>query len=598
MSELRRRWVFRVAAVYATVGFVLVQAADYLFRALLFPPWAHRLVVVLVALGFPLALILAWAFEVTPEGVYRTRRAGGATGPGAEGEESGEGGDVARPGRSAVPFWAGAALLAAAAAGVFVVGDFGGEPAGEAAGAGGAGTSSIAVLPFADLSPTGDQQFFSDGMSEEILDALSRIEGLLVAARTSSFRFRGGETDARAIGDSLGVAAVLNGSVARDGQAVRVRARLVSASDGYQLWTETYTRRLDDVFAIQEEIARSVVRALEVRLASSDDSSLAARPTEDLEAYDLYLRGRYQWNRRTVDGIRRGMERFREALDLDPGLARAWAGLADSHVLLSSFGVMDPEEGYERAREAAERALEIRELAEAHASLGAVSADYDWRLAEAEEHYRRAIELDPNYPTARYWYAEILADVGRTEEAVSMARRAQELDPLSLLASATEGRAYYLGRRFDEAAEKLEETLDRGPQLTAYLYLGLTYTRQGRHERAVQTLEEGRERYAGVSTVTGLLGYALARAGRTEEARRLLGELVELREERPVAAIDVAAIHVGLGDREAALEWLRRAYEERNWQLRFLGTEPLFDPLRSEPRFRELLEDVHGSSEA
>lgn len=597
--ELKRRWVFRVAAVYATVGFVLVQASDYLFRALLFPDWTHRLLVVLVVLGFPLALILAWAFEITPEGVRRTRPGDeGATRVDADrpGRESGSDATAAPRGRSGILLWAGLGLVAAVTLALAVFGVPGTGDDGSIDSSSGAGrVTSIAVLPFHDLSSGGDQQFFSDGMAEEILDGLSRVDGLLVAARTSSFQFRGTDTDTRVIGDSLGVEALLSGSVSKVGNVVKIRARLVSASDGFQLWSDAYTRRLEDVFAIQEEIARAVVGALEVRLSKSAERSLASRPTEDLEAYDLYLKGRLHWNRRTVAGIHRGMELFRQALDLDPGFARAWAGLADSYVILTTFGVLGPDEGYPSAREAAERALEIRELAEAHASLGAVQSDYAWDFAEAERHFQRAIELDPNYPPAHYWYAELLADIGRTAEAVQMARRARELDPLSLLASAIEGRALYLDRQFGEAASKLEETLARGPQLTAYLYLGLARSQLGSHGRAVEILEEGRRRYSAVSTFTGLLGYAYARAGRAQDARSMLDELLTLREERPVAAIDIVAVYVGLDDGNRAIEWLERAYEERNWQLRFLGTEPLFDPLRSDPRFQEVLEKVRGS---
>jgi serine/threonine-protein kinase len=574
---------------------VLVQGTEYLFAALLFPEWTHRLVVVLVALGFPLALILAWAFEITPEGVRRTRPPEEA--PAASGSS-----EAAEPSRRetrrwATALWAGGALAAAAGLALAVWGmpAIGDGAFGEADREDDA-PRSIAVLPFTDLSPEGDQQFFSDGMAEELLDALSRIDGLLVKARTSSFQFRGEEIDAGTVRDSLGVDSFLEGSVSRDGDMVRIRARLVRARDGYGVWSDSYTRRLDDVFAVQEEIAREVVAALEVQLRPPEEQRLARRPTEDFEAYELYLRGRYHWNERSVPGLQRGMELFRQALELDPELALAWAGLADSYLVLKTYGVVGADEGAARAREAAERALELEELAEAHASLGAVSADYDYDFARAEEHFRRAIALEPGYVTAHYWYAQLLADLGRTEEAVRFARRARELDPLSLLASATEGRAYYLGRRFDEAIVTLEETLDRGPQLTAYLYLGLAYSRAGAHDRAIQVLREGRDRYSAVSTFTGLLGYAYARAGRPDDAREALDELQSLRVERPVAAIDLAVVHVGLGETEAALEWIERGYEERNWQVRFLGTEPAFDPLRSEARFRAVLENVGAAS--
>lgn len=588
LAELKRRKVYRVAVVYLAVAFVGLQVVNLLVPATTLPSWADEFLIALAVFGFPVALVLAWALEITPEGVRHTR-------PLEEGPAASASSEAADPPRReerrwSTALWAGGALAVAAGFafalwGMPVVGDYAFGDAGHEDDT----PSSIAVLPFTDLSPAGDQQFFSDGMAEEILDALSRIDGLLVKARTSSFRFRGEEIDAGTVRDSLGVDSFLEGSVSRDQDVVRIRARLVRARDGYGVWSDSYTRRLDDVFAVQEEIAREVVEALKVQLRPPDRRRLARRPTEDFQAYELYLRGRYHWNKRSVPGLQQGMGLFRQALELDSAFALAWAGLADSYVVLKNYGVVGADEGAARARQAAERALEIEDLAEAHASLGAISADYDYDFARAEQHFQRAIELDPSYATAHYWYAQFLADLGRTEEAVRFARRARVLDPLSLLASATEGRAFYLGRRFDEAIATLEETLERGPQLTAYLYLGLAYSQTGAHNRAIQVLQEGRDRYPAVSTFIGLLGYAYARAGSRDDAQGALEELRSLRVERPVAAIDLAVVHVGLGETEAALDWIERAHEERNWQVRFLGTEPAFDPLRTEIRFQDLL---------
>jgi len=597
LEELKRRNVFRVAIAYAAVAFVLVQATDYVFEALLFPPWAHRLFVVFVLLGFPIALLLAWAFELTPEGVERTRAAGSAGGEVA-GAATGAAGD--RSGGSAVPptpaerAFRGAKRFLA----VIVVGAALGllayrvvTPDASSASGGPARIGSVAVLPFSDLSPEGDQGWFSDGIAEEIMGALRRVADLRVAARSSSFRFRDRDLGPSAIGDSLGVDAFLEGSVRKAGSRVRISAELVDASNGYQIWSTTVERPLEDIFALQEEIARSVVGALELRVGADLDRRLADRPTESLDAYAAYLEGRHAWNRRTPDGMRRSLDLFEKALSMDSTFAEAWAGLADAYTLLGSYGMMSPEASFPKAHAAAIRALELDDgLAEAHTSLAATYSDYYWEWDRAETEFRRALELDPNYATAHYWYAGVLTNLGRTESALSHARRAAELDPLSLLPAAYVGRAHYFDHRYETAIRELRAVLDRGPDLTSYLYLGLAYSKTGEDGKAIATLEEAADRYAGVSAVSGLLGYALARGGREERARELMSGLEERHEAGRASAVDVAAIHVGLGQADRALEWLERAYREKNWQMGFLGAEPLFDPLRDDPRFVSLVE--------
>lgn len=597
LEELKRRNVFRVAIAYAAVAFVLVQATDYIFDALLFPPWAHRLFVVFVLLGFPIALLLAWAFELTPEGVERTRAAGSAGGEGV-GLAAGAAGDRARgstppPTPAERPFRGAkrslAVIAVGAAIGLLAYQLFGPEPS--PASGGSARIGSVAVLPFSDLSPEGDQGWFSDGIAEEIMGALRRVADLRVAARSSSFRFRNRELGASAIGDSLGVDAFLEGSVRKAGSRVRISAELVDTSNGYQIWSTTLERPLEDIFALQEEIARSVVGALELRVGEDLDRRLADRPTESLDAYAAYLEGRHAWNRRTPDGMRRSLDLFEKALSMDSTFAEAWAGLADAYTLLGSYGMMSPGESFPKAHAAATRAIELDDgLAEAHTSLAATYRDYFWEWGRAEAEFLRALELDPNYATAHYWYAGLLTDLGRFEPALYHARRAEELDPLSLLADTYVGRAHYFQHRYETAIRELRAVLDRGPDPTAFLYLGLAYSKAGEHGKAIATLQEAAKRYEGLSAVSGLLGYVCARGGREERARELMSGLEERHEAGRASAVDIAAVHVGLGQTDQALEWLERAYREKNWQMAFLGAEPLFDPLRDDPRFVSLVE--------
>lgn len=597
VREFRRRKVFRVGAVYLAVAWLLVQAVTQTFPYLGIPDWTITLVIVLAAAGFPLALLLAWAFEVTPEGVRRSRGAPDeASEPGTEGQPAVK--PVANrsagepPGRGVPVRIGGVVLLLLAGAGAYAL-LVEATPIGGGTGSDVSGRRSIAVLPFADLSPEGDQRYLGDGLSEEIIGALGRLRSVEVKARSSSFRFRGESVGSNAIGDSLGVEALLEGSVQRVGDQVRIRTQLVDTRTEGTLWTQSYSRRLGDVLAVQQEIAQKVVDALEVRFGVGERERLSTRPTGSGEAYLLYLRGRHAWNSRTPEALRRSLELYGQALELDPDYADAWAGIADTHVVLASYGLVPAPEAYPRAREAARHALQLDDgSARAHAALGATQADYFWDWERAEEEFRRALELDPDYVTARYWYAEFLAHLGRTDEALAQAGRAQRLDPLSLQASATVGLARYMAGDYRRAVEQLDRTLEEGPQFTAYLYGGLARSQLGEHREAVVLMEEGLERFGSIPTMRALTGYVFARAGEEERARELLEELLEQRESGYVYPIDLAAVQVGLGSREEALRWLDEAYEERNWQMRFLATEPVFAPLRDDPRFQALVEKL------
>ncbi|HEX2800307.1 MAG TPA: protein kinase, partial [Thermoanaerobaculia bacterium] len=360
---------------------------------------------------------------------------------------------------------------------------------------------SVAVLPFVDMSPQKDQEYFCDGMAEELINALTQIPALRVVSRTSSFQFKGKTDDVRTIGQRLGVRTLLEGSVRTAGERMRIGARLTNVANGYQLWSSQYDREMKDVFAVQDEIAGSILAALRVTLIKADDAPLVQPHTGAPEVYKLYLKGRHEWNKRTEDGLLRSLEYFQEAIDRDPGYARAHAGLADSYVLLGVYGIRPPSEVMPKAKATAARALEEAAdaslpgqadtgLAAVHTTLGCVKAVYDWSWAEAERHFRQAIERDPKYPTAHHWYAmNCLVPMRRFEEATREIRLAQESDPLSPAIQTSLGLVHYFAGRLVEAAAALKKTLETdGGFAMAHFFLGQTYMRMERAEDALAAL--------------------------------------------------------------------------------------------------------------
>jgi len=333
---------------------------------------------------------------------------------------------------------------------------------------------SIAVLPFTNLSADKEQEYFCDGMAEEIINALTQLEGLRVVARTSSFSFRGKEIDVREIGRQLNIENLLEGSVRKAGNRVRITAQLINVADGYHLWSDKYDRNIEDIFAIQDEISLAIVDRLKVKLLKEEKAKLVKRFTENQEAYNLYLKGRYFWNRRYEGGLQKGIEFFQQAIEKDPLYALAYVGMADCYILLGHFGWLPPKEAYPRARTAAEKALEIDDkLAEAHTSMGWIRTFYDWDWVGAEEEFKRALNLNPNYATGYEWYAVSLAPMERLDEASILLKRALELDPLSLMISTVVGLGLYWARQYDEALDQYRRTLEMDPNFSlAYLFQG------------------------------------------------------------------------------------------------------------------------------
>jgi serine/threonine-protein kinase len=457
---------------------------------------------------------------------------------------------------------------------------------------GSAPPASAAVLPFVDMSPAKDQEYFSDGLTEELITSLSQVEGLRVAARTSSFQFKGRSADVREVGRSLDVGAVLEGSVRKSGNRMRIAAQLVNATDGYQLWSQAYDRELTDVFAVQEDIARAIVEALRVKLGVAEGAALHAAPTKDLEAYDLYLKGRFAWNQRTAAAITEAVKYLEQAVARDSGFARAWAALADAYILAVPYAGASREVTWPKARAAATRALALDSaLAEAHTALAYGTMIYAWDWPAAEASFRRAIAVNPNYATGHHWYADFLAGRGRLEESEREMERAHALDPLSRIIGTELGWIYYLQHRNEEAEAQIRRTLALDPNYPhASLNLGLIAIADGRYSDAIRALRQAIELGGDYDLQHAALIYAHARAGDRATALRLMGELTERAKRGEFGSFTLAMAYTGLGETDRAIATLHQAIEERDIFMPEVFFDPLLDPLRSDPRFRKVEE--------
>jgi TolB-like protein/Tfp pilus assembly protein PilF len=459
-----------------------------------------------------------------------------------------------------------------------------------AAAASAAPENSIAVLPFINLGGEPDNEYFSDGLAEEILNALGQVEALKVAARSSAFSFRGKTTDIAAIAGTLQVANVLEGSVRRAGQRIRVTTQLVDARTGFQVWSERYDRQMEDIFELQDDIARAITQRLKVSLGAG-----ARQSTSNLEAYDLYLKGRYYWAQRP-QGIGKAIEYFERAIDEDPKYARARAGLADCYVTLGSWenGTMPPIEAMAKAKEAAGKALELdQRLAEAHTTLAYRTTHHDWDWACAEAQFQHAFELNPNYAVCHHWYSHYLTAVGRTEESLKASKRCLELDPLDLVINIHMAWHYHFARQYEQAIEQCSKTNELHPNSfwPAYFF-GLAYEQQGHVDRAVEEFRTSVRMSGNVTFATAALGHLYGIAGKADEARVVYEELKTRAERAYVPAYDIALVCTGMGWNDQALEYLARAHQERSGWMTYLKVDPRLDPLRRDARFVDLLRRV------
>jgi adenylate cyclase len=535
LAELKRRRVYSVAVTYAVVAWLLIQVVTQVFPPFEVPIWAERLVIIAIVLSFPIALVFAWIYDITSHGIVRTEQ------PQSEGR-------------------------------------------GSAAEISHSGDRSIAVLPFTDLSPAKDHAYFSDGVAEEILRALAKVDGLRVAARRSSFWFRGKEAELPEIAQRLNVDHVLEGSVRRDGNLVRVAAELIDARNGFTIWSETYEREMHGIFAVQDEITCSIVDALKLKLEISPPPRSGST-----DAYDLYLQGLFLSDKSTEETLRTSLEFFGRALDKDPRFARAWTGIAKSWLWLADAYVK-PVEAYSNVRQAALNAINIDDgEAEAHVYLAETKRILDWDLGGAESEYLRAFEIDSNSTTSNYFIAAFYAAIGEREKALTYLSRTAKIDPASLWVSNFACEIYRYFGLIDEAMAAGERSLQLDP---TFLYgeplLAALYREMGRFDDAIALYKKSQD-------LSGRVPFGLAityaKMNRGEDAREILKAACASRGTyTPGDAI--AHVHVVLNEPEDAMRELQRAYEEHSSSLHFIGIAPEFAPLRSDKRFVSIVERI------
>jgi len=453
---------------------------------------------------------------------------------------------------------------------------------------------SIAVLPFKPLVPESGDESLELGMADTLIARLSNIREINVRPVSAVRKYAGLEQDAVGAGREQKVDAVVDGQIQKSGEKIRVTVRLVRVVDGAALWISQFDEKLTDIFSVQDSISERVVGVLAVKLTGEERALVAAHSTNNPDAYQLYLKGRYFWNKRTGDGLKKGIDYLNQALEKDPNYALAYAGLADSYVLLANYSDSTPQEAYSKARAAATLALKINDnLAEAHTALAYIKAGYDWDFAGAEREYKRAIELNPNYATARNWYAEFLGLMGHPTESIAEMRRALELEPLSLIINLELGDMLFFAGQHDQAIEQYRKTLDLDSSFVrTHIQLGQAYCQKAQYEDAISEFKKAISLNSEDNYALQLLGYTYGRLGRTDEAYQAIEQLKERAKQAHVLPYDIAVIYVGLGEKDRAFEWLEKAYADRDEDLLYLKVDPVLDSLRSDRRFADLLRRI------
>jgi TolB-like protein/Tfp pilus assembly protein PilF len=585
-GELKRRNVYKVAVGYAIVGWLSIQIATQVFPFLEIPNWVVRLVIALVAIGFPIALVIAWAFEITPQGIERTEVADAM--PTAAGQKK--------------RAWIYVVVVGAAiSVALFFLGRYtaqsreGGRPGGPSL-----PQKSIAVLPFDNLSEEKGNAYFAEGIQDEILTRLAKVADLKVISRTSTQHFKSAPDNLPQIAKQLGVMHILEGSVQKANDQVRVNVQLINALTDAHLWAETYDRKLIDIFSVESEIAKTIADTLQAKLTGSEKNAISKKPTENPAAHELYLQGRFFWNKRSAANLRKSIDYFNQAIAQDPNYALAYAGLAQAWMVLPAYNGGAPVECTPHAEAAARKALSLDEtLSDAVAVLASIKAEYDFDFPSARSEYDRAIQLNPNDATAHHWFAtDCLATTGDHVGELAEMKRAAELDPLSLVINTNVGNAYLHNNRLDEAIAQFLKAIEMDPNFYfAQWSYGQALLHQGKISEAIAQFEKS-------TSITddpiplAVLGLGYGVSGRKDDAQKILARLRESRAQRFTPAYSLAVVCVGLGDQDQAINWLEESYRERDGNnIAAIRIDPALAPLHGNPRFEALAEKIVPASQ-
>jgi TolB-like protein len=550
-EELKRRKVIHVIVVYATAAFVIIELVNNVYEPLKLPDWTPTMVIVILAIGFPFAIIFSWIFDISGKGIRKTEPYN------ATRENSDLPPEFTRPSEN-----------------------------------------SIAILPFENMSADVENEYFCDGITEEIINALTKIEDVYVVARTSSFAFKGQNTDVREIGRKLGVATLLEGSVRKSGKKLRITAQLINIENGYHLWSESYDRQLSDIFEIQDEISMNIVEKLRISIKPDEKNVLQSRYRGDIKAYNLYLKGRYFWNRLTKKDLLRALDLFKEATDIDANYAPAFSGMADSYCRLAWYSYMAPARALPKAKEAAAKALQLNDmLPEAVASLGFVSMCFDRDYEKAIGEFRKAIRLDPGFSGAHSYYSICLAITGRHQDAIMEARHALELDPLTPMMLINLAGRYYYARQYPSCVESVRKALELDPGFEiAHYYLAYFYNQMGKQREALQEIHRvikklGRDHIPFLAALAIILAYS----GDIKGAGKVMDEIAGLPNENKTSFFWLGAIYTVLEKHDEAIEMFEKAFLEREVLMIFLNVDPVFDQIKNEPEFQALLRKMNFS---
>jgi TolB-like protein/Tfp pilus assembly protein PilF len=576
-AELKRRNVYKVAVAYAVVGWLLVQVTTQVFPIFEIPNWALRLIVFAIVIGFPIALVIAWAFELTPEGLKRTEYV-----------------DLTDKPRTRSHAWIYVVVVGALlSVSLFMLGRYGFREKNPVSNE--VSAKSIAVLPFENLSEEKGNAFFAEGVQDEILTRLAKVADLKVISRTSTQRFKSAPGNLREIAKQLGVVHILEGSVQKAADQVRVNVQLINALTDAHLWADTYDRKLTDIFAVESEIAKTIADALQAKLSGAEKDAMSKKPTANPEAYELYLQGRFFWNKRTGPDLRKSIDYFNQAIAKDPNYALAYAALAQAWLIVPAYGGGAPKECVPLAEAATKKALALDDTSsDAHAALGMLRSGYQFDFPGGRKAYERALQLNPNDATSHHWFAtDVLAALGDSERAVAEMTRARELDPLSLVINTNLGVAFIHAHRLDDAISQLRKTVEMdGSFYFAHHALGMALEAKGQPAEAMAEYQKS-VALTDDPTPLGLLGHLLGTLGRRDEASEVLEQLQARSEQRYVDPYNLAIVFLGLGDREQALNALEKSYDDRNGNaLEYIRTDPMLDPLRGDPRFDALAEKI------